>query len=77
MNHPALLTTHPAISIIHRRSSCHLSSGGLGFHESIDIMDFGISQNGLRAALGESERSCSSLDDGTKVVTKEVGGNYW
>ena len=46
-------------------SSIKLSSGGLGFHESIDIMDFGISQNGLRAALGVSDRSCSSLDDGT------------
>lgn len=56
-------------------SSSMKLSGGLGFHDSVDIMDFGISQNGLRGALEESDRSCSSLDDGTLDDLQEECGD--
>lgn len=37
---------------------------GLGFEDSVNIMDFGISHHRLREAIDGSDRSCSSLDMG-------------
>ncbi len=53
---------HNSSSDFNNSSSFKLD--GLGFKDSVNIMDFGISHSRLRAALDGSDRSCSSLDTG-------------